>query len=314
MFDGDHVRRQSMGSVITGSPCVRIGKHRSSAAPRSALTADDISPLPLAAKSHVIEEKPSIASTSSSHFGGEFIVKARHELLEIQSLEECIPSVENGDLPPNGKLFFIYKLQGILLILLVRPAVFTRAIPIGRSRSSTVTSNSSGADTPPLSISGDSFSGGSQSSIDLSSIDFALSNLAHTTELMSFGRVRARARGQGHRRRISQARMSRASVYETIEEELPELIESSYPDPQALLKDETISVGINNIFVVEPDATTDTVLKDDSGPDTSVLHKYYALKDEATETVTESRVVWPDTQFSMYAMQCELYSFFAAPL
>ncbi|KAJ7585397.1 hypothetical protein C8J56DRAFT_1052701 [Mycena floridula] len=49
--------------------------------------------------------------------------------------------------------------------------------------------------------------------------------------------IRMRARGDGHRRRISQAQQSRSSVYETIEEEMPspgpELVQQSPMSLQA---------------------------------------------------------------------------------
>ena len=83
--------------------------------------------------------------------------------------------------------------------------VFSRPGPASRSRSSMCTL-SSGADTPPLSIEeGSSQSEGSQSSIDLSSISIVLSNSTYPQPNSARDRVRARARGDGHRRRISQA-------------------------------------------------------------------------------------------------------------
>jgi hypothetical protein len=75
--------------------------------------------------------------------------------------------------------------------------VFSRPVPSTRSRSSTCTF-SSGGDTPPLlSSDGSSISGGSQSSIDLSQIDFALSNTIRpmpTAGRHNVNRARARAR------------------------------------------------------------------------------------------------------------------------
>ena len=37
------------------------------------------------------------------------------------------------------------------------------------------------------------------------------------------------------------------------------------------------------------------------------LRKYYALKDEAQTTVSESRRVWLDTPFSLFAIQCGFF-------
>ncbi|KAJ7585382.1 hypothetical protein C8J56DRAFT_1165823 [Mycena floridula] len=91
----------------------------------------------------------------------------------------------------------------------------------------------SGGDTPPLSAS----DGSSMSDIDLEVIDMVLANSTHpianssTFSIANFtdpianpaiaNRIRLRARGNGHCRRISQAQQSRSSVYETIEEEMP---------------------------------------------------------------------------------------------
>ena len=103
---------------------------------------------------------------------------------------------------------------------------FRRPQPANRSHSYRPVSASSGADTPPLSIADDSSqSGGSQSSIDLSQLNLLLTNASYPT----YRQRRARARGQGHRRRVSQAQVSRASAYETIQEELPGL--SNAPSP-----------------------------------------------------------------------------------
>jgi len=66
---------------------------------------------------------------------------------------------------------------------------------------------SSGAETPPLSISdGYSSFSDSQSSIDLSHVNYMLSNATHPLSNVTLDRVRPHARGHGHQRRISQAR------------------------------------------------------------------------------------------------------------
>jgi hypothetical protein len=39
------------------------------------------------------------------------------------------------------------------------------------------------------------------------------------------------------------------------------------------------------------------------------LRKYYAPKDETQTTVSESRMVWLDTPFSLFAIQCGFFSF-----
>ena len=68
--------------------------------------------------------------------------------------------------------------------------VFSHPGPVGRSRSSTYTTSSSGGDTPPLSE-------GSQSSIDLSQLNVLLSNATHPMSMAT--RTRTRRYGHGVR-------------------------------------------------------------------------------------------------------------------
>ena len=184
--------------------------------------------------------------------------------------------------------------------------VFTRPAPTGRSRSSTCTS-SSGGDTPPLSSSdGSSISGGSQSSIDLSQIDFALSNATHP--MHTIGRNR-RARGTGHRRRYSKSHISRSSVYETIEEEM-----SNASSPaNSLLSKKSSPTTRQPVFVVDSDTVSIHSKPDESTWDDehgiTTLRKYYALRDEAENVVVESKRTWLDTPFSLFALQSTCVSF-----
>lgn len=180
--------------------------------------------------------------------------------------------------------------------------VFTRPLP-ARSRSSTCTS-SSGADTPPLSSSdGSSMSDGSQSSIDLTQLSIAIANVTHPLPSTGRTRLRARARGNGHRRRYSRSHVSRSSVYETIEEEVG-------PSPTrsiASRKDDPTTR--QTILIVDPDTMSvhskgeETVWDDERG--IVALRKFYALRDEAENTVTESKRIWIDTPFSIFALQCK---------
>ena len=183
--------------------------------------------------------------------------------------------------------------------------VFTQPLP-ARSRSSTCTS-SSGAGTPPLSSSdGSSISEGSQSSIDLSQLNIALANATHPLSNTERPRARARARGKGHRRRYSKSHVSRSSVYETIEEE-------AGPSPSksvASRKDDTAKR--QPIFVVDSDTLSIhskgevSVWDDERG--IVALRKFYALRDEAENTVSESKRTWMDTPFSIFALQCKFTS------
>jgi serine/arginine repetitive matrix protein 2 len=183
--------------------------------------------------------------------------------------------------------------------------VFSRPGPATRSRSSTCTS-SSGADTPPLSPEeSSSQSDGSQSSIDLSRVNVILSNTTHPVTNTARDRVRARAKGEGHRRRISQAHASRSSVYETIEEEMSSA--SSAPaSPQSMLseKNNTHDLTNSSVFIVDPEsASVDSVSMWDDESGITALRKYYTLREEAQDTVIHSKRVWMDTPFSLYAIQ-----------
>ena len=113
MFDGDHVRRQSIGSTINASPCVRVGKRRPPTVLHSAVSANSAS-LPPAVKPHAAEEKPSIASTSSIHSGGELLIKARHGLLEQQGLEESAPNASKEDFLSSGRFSLHLLIQTLI--------------------------------------------------------------------------------------------------------------------------------------------------------------------------------------------------------
>ncbi|KAF5393347.1 hypothetical protein D9757_000790 [Collybiopsis confluens] len=280
MIGGGHVRRQSVGSVIEASPIVRATGHLG----KRKLLFDKVQ------SSNNIEnenqpriiEKASIVSTSSSKFGGERMIKARKGILERQSLEQSCLIAEGEDFSISDTL-----------------PVFSRPNQATRSRSSTCTS-SSGADTPPLSASdGSSTSGGSQSSIDLSQLNRMLASTNYPTTL----RERARARGEGHRRRISEARMSRTSVYETIQEEMSS--PSDTPLSQSTASRKSSPTAIQPVFVVDPTDSASIYSMDSWDEERGVvaLRRYYELRSEAEYTVNESRRMWLDTPFSLYALQ-----------
>ncbi|KAJ8520630.1 hypothetical protein ONZ45_g2582 [Pleurotus djamor] len=280
MIGGGHVRRGSVGSMIQASPCVRIGRKK-----KQNLEYDGD-----AVQQPRIMEKPSIASTSSYQFGGERMIKAQHGLLARQSLEESCLIAEGEDTSSS----FILP-------------VFSRPGPASRSRSSTCTS-SSGGDTPPLSASdGSSISGGSQSSIDMSQLNIMLSNATHPVSSLSYARARARVRGHGHRRRISEARASRSSVYETIEEEMSVTSSPARPGKGDSTEDkETPLASQRSIYIVDPEVSFEGSPRDSMWDDEQgllALRQYYALRDEAHVTVSESQRVWLDTPFSLFALQ-----------
>ena len=67
------------------------------------------------------------------------------------------------------------------------------------------------------------------------------------------------------------------------------------------------------VYVVDADDTRSiesgnsiSLWDDDRG--IIALRKYYALRDEADSTVAESKRIWLDTPFSMFALQCKLPS------
>ncbi|CDO70210.1 hypothetical protein BN946_scf184942.g10 [Trametes cinnabarina] len=289
MLGGGHVRRLSVSSLVEASPCVRVERNKHATLPGRVLQFDmeraaEDSPN----KSRLIE-KPSIASTSSYQFGGERMIKARQGLLERQSLEESALMAHGED----------------VLASLRERSIFNKPSPAARSRSSTCTSSSSGTETPPLSSSdGSSISGGSQSSIDLGHLNTILANATHPSSSIARTRTRARARGMGHRRRIEQARMSRSSVYETIQEEASVLSSSpspKQPTPQSVAKAFASPLANDSVYIVGDGESAYSDWDEERGIMT--LRHYYALRDEAHETVEESKRVWVDTPFSIFAVQ-----------
>ncbi|KAI0828480.1 hypothetical protein BC628DRAFT_1316551 [Trametes gibbosa] len=293
MLGGGHVRRRSVSSLVDASPCVRMERNKHTNLPGRVLQFEMEPPAKESPKKAKLMEKPSIASTSSYQFGGERMIKARQGLLERQSLEDGALIAQGED----------------LLASLRERSIFSKPPPAARSRSSTCTSSSSGADTPPLSCSdGSSISGGSQSSIDIGRLNTILTNASQPSSGVARARTRARARGMGHRRRIDEARMSRSSVYETIQEEASVISSSpseKHPTPQSAAKQSiagTMNLNHSSVYIVEGDS--ESVYGEwDEERGIMTLRHYYALRDEAQETVAESKRVWLDTPFSVFALQ-----------
>lgn len=117
MLGGGRVRRVSLGSVMQQSPCARVekrgGKKKRPVRPK-AVTMPRTEPfeavteletteeeIPSPVKSTIIT-KPSIASVTSTKFGGERMIQARKGLLERQSLEESCLIAEGGELASFG--------------------------------------------------------------------------------------------------------------------------------------------------------------------------------------------------------------------
>lgn len=309
MFDGSLVRRRSVGSVLETSPCIRVGKRKAIRGPQHRVVGseDDVRESP---NKVFLREQPSINTIAGDRFGDERMNHVQQGLMARQSLEENCLSAEgedDGSRTCSSSSTFRCSSHAQFFLPSVRPPpVFTRP---GRSRSSTVTS-SSGGDTPPLSAcEHSSQSSESQSSIDIAQLNAILTGMTLPLTGIARERMRARARGAGHRRRasqIAQARMSRSSVYETIEEEMsvnntPGPSKTVSPDKTAL------SPVRDDVMIVDADDTR-SVRSWNEDKDMVELKKYYALKNEAHDTVEESRRTWMDTPFSIYAVQCESFS------
>ncbi|KAK2467490.1 hypothetical protein APHAL10511_000345 [Amanita phalloides] len=275
MIGDGYVRRHSVASAIQASPCVRVEKRKKAFHSMDYHEEESLSP-----KKPKIVKEPSIASTSAFTFGGERMIKPLEESVLIGEGEDS--SISFGTM-----------------------RVFSRPLPAGRSRSSTCTS-SSGGDTPPLSADSSSISGGSQSSIDLGHLNSLLVNSAcpMSNAGMTRTRARVRARGQGHRRRYSAARMSRNSIYETIEEEVTS---GNSPSHTVTSFKSASPTTTRPIIVVDPDIGSMDLTSDGSFWDSErgfvALNKCYALRNEADDVVVESQKVWVDTPFSLYAVQ-----------
>jgi serine/arginine repetitive matrix protein 2 len=277
MLGGGHVRRLSVGSMVNASPCVN--KRKYSHLRNEYRNGTDLQESPK--KARIVEKPsfaPSLASVSSFKFGEERMVRATKGHFHRDSLEEsCLIG------------------QGEDNSVSLRPApIFSRPVSSARSRSSTITTSSSGVDTPPLSSydSSSQSEGGSVSSIDLSHVNSMLINATHP--MTTGARARARARGRGHRTRFSQSHLSRSSVYETIEEE-----QASVHNSPAISKNSpTIRQAV---YIVDPQSPEYDIWDDEQGIE--ALRRYYALRDEAQNTVTESKQLWEDTPFSLFALQ-----------
>ncbi|KAI5117598.1 hypothetical protein M0805_006712 [Coniferiporia weirii] len=315
MLGGGHVRRRSIGSTFEGSPCVRAEKRRHRGYSGRVLaripSGDDYD--------YLAQESPNKAcSTKEQHrgsmydvrldgsrmspfrkykspyrtardsgcdyqFGGNRMSLARKGLLERQSLEDCCLSADGEDISTSRKSL----------------GVFRRPNPISRSRSGSGGQGNLGADTPPLSISDTS----SQSSSSHCSLDLArLGTLLNSSSKQQSNTESARARPRdiGLCRRNSGARASRASMYETIEEEVSAAAEA-FPSTEGRLTSPDDACAIGQAYSVPvPDIKIVQWDNEDAEP---ILRKYYALENEARQIVDASQRLWEDTPFSLYALQ-----------
>jgi serine/arginine repetitive matrix protein 2 len=121
MLGGGRVRRVSMGSLMQQSPCARVEKRdrkkKRPAMPKTAILpkpervkpVEEVEPVEeeeVSPAKSIIVTKPSIASVSSTKFGGERMIRARKGLLERQSLEEsCL--IADGEELASFSTFFL---------------------------------------------------------------------------------------------------------------------------------------------------------------------------------------------------------------
>jgi serine/arginine repetitive matrix protein 2 len=97
--------------------------------------------------------------------------------------------------------------------------------------------------------------------------------------------------------------MSRSSIYETIEEEMaPTPTTQSFG---ASAGSPAVPVPEDTARIADSDADSLAGSSDWTAWYSQAMRKYYALRDEAHDTVEESKRTWADTALSLYAVQCE---------
>lgn len=137
-----------------------------------------------------------------------------------------------------------------------------------------------------------------------------LTNATHPITYPSRPTTRARARGQGHRRRVSQIPASRASAYETIQEEVGNGSAPSSPAPPVKVRINDTDFNAEDLKKSQvaseayssPEPQVEIVSWDDH-ENGVVLRRWFAFRNEAHETLEESKRVWEDTPFSVFAVQ-----------
>src|SRR5260370_8078180 len=181
--------------------------------------------------------------------------------------------------------------------------VFSRPVPVSRSRSGTHSSTGPGLDTPSLSSSGETSSVASDSicRIDVARVNFSIKNMSH--QIIVQPRSRIRSKGHGHRRRLSGIQISRASVYETIEEENHSPTTNGFPDS---VKTSLSPVIDDGVIIVDPDDTS-TIEWNERG--IVALRHYYTLKNKPNIPVKESKQSCLHTPSPISTIQCTSYLF-----
>jgi len=127
-----------------------------------------------------------------------------------------------------------------------------------------------------------------------------LSNVTHPMTRPTHGRTHTRGQVHGHRRRPSDVRHSMTSVYETIHEE--GLVGTSCPGeaPEVEIP-AAVYNSVHSVHIADDSDGMDIEWDNERG--IVAMRRYGALKNEADDTVTESKRVWLDTPFSLFAVQ-----------
>ncbi|KDQ08028.1 hypothetical protein BOTBODRAFT_585669 [Botryobasidium botryosum FD-172 SS1] len=285
MLGGGYARPQSIGSVFDASPCYRRKRYPGALWKRDA---------------------PSITTEADVHMSpaGDAMICPNIPAF----LEEEKPVEANHDATPRQ----ILEQHHIEEISPPKVPTPTLIMPISTSARNSICDETFGGhdirsrptslvfqpalpDTPPLSAA--SSSDGSQSSIDMARLTALLENAS----AQSSNNARLRARGQGHRRRVSQT--SRKSIIETITEE-----NSMRPDSLPPTPSQANEIDNLRLPSFSWEKTQDSAPRlsfsgwDSSGDGTDALQKFLAFQHEALNVMEQSKSLWHDTEFSRFAI------------
>ncbi|KAG9087548.1 hypothetical protein FRC06_002487, partial [Ceratobasidium sp. 370] len=308
------VRRKSVGStlLLDASPCFRAEKRAKQLAEArsdasrlesgSASTSMSFSQLNQSESQEVfsfgsiLESSPS-KGKGHAHATPRPFARPRPPAAANLTAEDC--SLERADLPTGTPQTLPPYTRPLTVSCRKSRPMGNMTMSVARNRASALICTEP-PDTPPLSIAGSdasSISGGSQSSIDVSKLMGMLGNASSNSIPSSH---RARARGQGHRRRSSQ--LSRSSMVNSFTaEDLPCSTSYSY----SAFSNSQVN---DSVMIVDPDAQIAELAEmiqaglQLSDEQLASVTRYCALRNEAIETVERSQQIWQDTDFSRFAL------------
>ncbi|PCH37125.1 hypothetical protein WOLCODRAFT_140718 [Wolfiporia cocos MD-104 SS10] len=285
-LDGEQVRRRSVHSMIGGSPCIKLAKTKLHPDQSLHLSRE---------RSHQAESSPGSGYTAGSFNEESFLAMSpfQHSTDSFHSSRRSLSiSINSQDSARSARR--------------EHPLALLRSRPLSLQPQSTHSHNDSftslaEADTPPL-IGCIEFpsSSGSQPSIDIDRLNTLLSNDTRLNNFTVQSGARARMRSSGHRPQLTQACLSRTSIYETIQEEdsIPTI-----PSEQVLIDSPDASpTPPSRNSVLSADSDTQSA-PDGQGDVTGLLRRYYALQKEAQEAIAENKRMWPDTAYTLQVMQ-----------